>query len=169
MLWLTFSFKLEWGSYMISIAKTASKKIGALFLSMMFLSPEVGLYLYKSTIHPCMEYCCHVWTGAPSCYLKLLDKPQKRICMNVGPSLAAFLEPMADRQNVSSVSLFYKYYFGRCTSELAELVPLPFSQGRFTCYSDRFLDFSVTILDVTRMSMSTVSFLKQLGSGIICL
>ena len=27
MLWLTFSSKLDWGSYVISIAKTASKKI----------------------------------------------------------------------------------------------------------------------------------------------
>ena len=24
---------------------------------MKFLSPEVSLYIYKSTIHPCMEYC----------------------------------------------------------------------------------------------------------------
>ena len=30
MLGLTFSFKLDWGSYVVSIAKTASKKIGAL-------------------------------------------------------------------------------------------------------------------------------------------
>ena len=54
---LTFSSKLDWGSYMISIAKSGSKKIGALIRSMKFLSPEVALYLYKS----CMEYCCHVW------------------------------------------------------------------------------------------------------------
>ena len=46
---------------------------------MKFLPPEVGLYLYKYTIRPCMEYCCHVWTGAPSCCLQLLDKIQKRI------------------------------------------------------------------------------------------
>ena len=68
MLGLTFSSKLDWGSYIISIAKTASKKVGALIHSMKFLSPEVALYLYKSTIHPCMGYCCHVWAGAPSCY-----------------------------------------------------------------------------------------------------
>ena len=37
-------------------------------------SPEVALYLYKSTIRPCMEYCCHVWAGSPSCYLDMLDK-----------------------------------------------------------------------------------------------
>ena len=45
MLGLTFSSKLDWASYIISIAKTASKKIGALIRSMKFLSPEVALYL----------------------------------------------------------------------------------------------------------------------------
>ena len=110
-----------------------------------FLSPEVALYLYKSTMRPCMEYCCHVWAGAPSCYLDLLDKLQKRICRIVGPSLAASLEPFAHRRNVASLSLFYRYYFGRCSSELAQLVPLPFSRERSTLYSDRLHDFSVTI------------------------
>ena len=76
MLGLTFSSKLDWGSYIISIAKTASKKIGALICSMKFLSPEVALYIYKSTIQSCTEYC-RVWTGAPSCYLELLYKLQK--------------------------------------------------------------------------------------------
>ena len=92
-----------------------------------------------------MEYCCHVWTGAPSWYLDLLDKLQKRICRNVGASLAASLERLGHRQNVSSLSLFYRYYFGRCSSELTQLVPLPYSRGRSTRYSDRLHDFSVTI------------------------
>ena len=39
---------------------------------------------------------------------------------------------------------FYRYYFGRCSSELAQLVPLPFSRGRSIRYSDRIYDFSVT-------------------------
>ena len=145
MLGLTFSSKLDWGSYIISIAKTASKKIRALICSMKFLSPEVAVYLCKSTIHPCMEYCCHVWAGAPSCYLELLDKLQKRICRTVGPSLAASLEPLAHCQNVASLSLFYRYYFGRYSAELALLVPLRFSRGRSTCYSDEMHDFSITI------------------------
>ena len=93
MLGLTFSSKLDWGSYIVSIAKTVSKKIGALIHSMKFFSPEVALYLYKSTIRPCMEYCSHVLAAAPNCYLELLDKLQKRICRIVGPSLAASLEP----------------------------------------------------------------------------
>ena len=145
MLGLTFSPKLDSDSYIVSVAKTASKKIGALIRSMKFLSPEVALHLYKSTIRPCMEYCCNVWAGAPSCYLELLDKLQKRICRDVGSSLAASLEPLAHRRNVASLSLFYRYYFGRCSSELAQLVPLGYSRGRSTCYCDRLHDFSVTI------------------------
>ena len=95
MLGLTVSSKLDWGSYIISIAKTVSKESGALIRPMKLFSPEDALYLYKSTIRPCMEYCCHVWAGAPSCYLELLDKPQKKICTTVGPSLAASFEPLA--------------------------------------------------------------------------
>ena len=86
-----------------------------------------------------MEYCCHVWAGTPSCYLELLDKLQKQIFKTVGPSLAASLEPLAYDQNVASLSLFFRYYFGRCSSELAELVSLPYSHGRSTH------DFSFTI------------------------
>ena len=67
--------------------------------------------------------CCHVWTGVPSCYLDLLDKLQKQICRTVGPSLAASLEPLVHHQNVASLSLL----FGRYSSELDELVLLPFS------------------------------------------
>ena len=55
MLGLSFSSRLDWGSCIISIAKTASKKIAALIRSMKFLSPEVALDLYKSTIQLCME------------------------------------------------------------------------------------------------------------------
>ena len=127
------------------IAKTDYKKIGTLIISIKFLSPEAALYLYKSTTCSCMEYCCYVLAGAPNCYLELLDKLQKWICRTVGPSLAASLEPLAHRRNVASLSLFCRYYFGRCSSELPQVVLLPFSQGRSSRYSDRLHDFSVTI------------------------
>ena len=47
MLGLTFSSKLDWGSYIISIDKSASKKIAALIRSLKFLSPQVALYKYS--------------------------------------------------------------------------------------------------------------------------
>ena len=53
---LTFSSELDWGYDIISIAKTASKKIGPFIHSMKFLSSEDALYLYKSTMRPFMKY-----------------------------------------------------------------------------------------------------------------
>ena len=96
-----------------------------------------------------MDYCCQVWESAPSCYLDILDKLQKRVYKTVGPALGTSLVP---------------------SSEMAELVPLPCTRGRSIRYSDRLHDFSVTpFLDVTTMSMSTVSFLAQLDPGILYL
>ena len=91
----------------------------------------------------------------------MLDKLQKRVYRTVDPSLAASLKPLAHCRNVACLSRFYKYFFGRCSSELAQLVPLS--------YTDKLHDFLLPFLDVIRMSMSTVSFLAQLDSGIICL
>ena len=56
MLGLTFSSKLDWGSYIISIAKTASKKIGTLIRSMKLFSPEVALYLYTPMCEILLSY-----------------------------------------------------------------------------------------------------------------
>ena len=134
---LSFSSKIDWDFYIITLVKTASKKGGAMFCSIKFPSLEVALYLYKSTIRPCMLQ--------PSCYLELLDKLQKRIYRTFGRSLAASFEPLADHRNVASLSLLYRYYFGKCSSGLAQLVPLPYSRGRSTCYSARLHSFSITI------------------------
>ena len=77
--------------------------------------------------------------------LELLDKLQKRLCRTVGPSLAISLEFLGHHRNVASLSLFYRYYFGRYSSGLAQIVPLPYSWERSTRYSDTLHDFSVTI------------------------
>ena len=45
---LLISSWMDWGSYIISIPKTASKKMGALICSMKFLSPEVARISYKN-------------------------------------------------------------------------------------------------------------------------
>ena len=169
MLGLNFSSILDWGSYIISIAKTASKKIGALIRSMKFLSSEIALYLYKSTVPPCMEYCCHVLAGVPSCYLELLDQLQKQICRTVDPSLAASLEPLTHRRSVASLSLFYRCCSGRCSSELAQLIPLPYSQGRPTHYSDGLHDLSVTIPRCYKDIYANSFFPRTARHGILCL
>ena len=58
---------------------------------------------------------------------------------------------------------------GRCSHEVGILVYLPYSNRRSTCYFNRLYDFLEPFLDfIIRIFMSTVSFLVQLNSGILC-
>ena len=141
MLGLTFSSKLDWGSYIASVAKTASKKIGAFVLCCFFL-----LRLHCSSIN--LPYG-HVWNTVVMSGLVLLIATwnwwisyRNRYVGLLVLHLLPLLNPWLI---VKSLSLFYRYELGRCSSELAQLVPLPYSRGRSTCYSDRLHDFSVTI------------------------
>ena len=99
-----------------------------------------------------MEYCCHVWADAPSCYLELLDKLQKQICRTVGPSLAFSLEPLAHCRHplahksfLCSQLKYLKSFLGITLVNVHLNCPLSYSQCRSSRYSDRLPDFSVTI------------------------
>ena len=70
---------------------------------------------------------------------------------------------------MASLSLLSRYYFGRCFSELAQLVPVLCLEGGLLVILIDCMIFLSSFLDVTRMSISTVSFLAQLGSGIFYL
>ena len=59
----------------------------------------------------------------------VFEKLQKQVCRTVGPSPDASFEPLAHCHNIVSLSLFYMYYFVRCSFELVEIAPLPCSMG----------------------------------------
>ena len=101
---LSFALKLDLGSYVVSTAKTASKIIGALIRSMKFVSPEVVHYLYKSTIHPCMEYCCQVLPGALKGYFNILDRVQKQVWKVSRLTLSDLIESLVHRCDVTSLN-----------------------------------------------------------------
>ena len=138
---------MNWGYYIVSTANTASEENGALIRSMKF-SSGVASCLYKSTIQLYMEYCFHL-AGATTRYFHMLDKLQKRVCS----TLSTAFEPLGHRQ--TSLSLFCRYYFDRYSSELAELFHFLIPMGG--------------PLLIIKMLMSTVSSLKQLDTGILCL
>ena len=61
-----------------------------------------------------------------------------------GTTLAATLN-LIIHQNVPTLILFYRYYFGRCSSEMVEMVQFPCSCGRCNRYFNKLHDFSVNI------------------------
>ena len=97
--------------------------VGSLYRSRNFLTQSAILYLYKSQIRPRMEYCCHIWAGSSKSSLSTLDRVQRRVRRLVGDELFKTLQPLSHRRNVSSLSLLYRYFYGKCSSELHAMVP----------------------------------------------
>jgi Reverse transcriptase (RNA-dependent DNA polymerase)/Endonuclease-reverse transcriptase len=123
---LDISSNLSWHSHVVSIAKSASKKLGFLFRARRYFSSEQLLTLYKSQVRPTLEYCSHIWGGAPKSTLRLLDIVQKRAIRLINnPNLTDSLQSLTHRRAVAALCIFYRYYHGRCSEELAALVPPP--------------------------------------------
>ena len=116
-----------------------------------------------------MEYCCHVWAGAPSCYLNMQDKLQKRACWTVVPTLAVSLEPLGHLRNVANSSFFYIYCFGRCSSEWAELVDFLILVEDSLVVPINWVISLSPFLDVITTFMSIVSLFAKLDYGIVFL
>ena len=112
--------------------------MGSLYRAQCFLPPESILYLNKSTIWPCMKYCSHILGGAPKSHgFDLLDRVQKRVVSLVGCGLTSDCQALSHRRNVASLNLLYKYYYGKCSTELVNLVPLKHVTVRSTCFSEQ--------------------------------
>ncbi|XP_065675456.1 uncharacterized protein LOC136091676 [Hydra vulgaris] len=148
---LTFTSNLSWKPYIKSVAKLASAKVASLYQAQHLLTSDSILYLHKSQIRPCMEYCCHIWGESSNNALSLLDKKttmltmQKRIVSIVGPALATNLKPLSHGLNVASFFLFYKYYNDHCSKELASLVPSTKIHFLVTRHSIKSYPFTVTV------------------------
>ena len=124
LLGVSLGANMSWHNHVASIAKAASQKLGALFRTKKLYTPQQLLMLYKAQIRPSMEYCSHIWSAAPKHTLKLLDSIQKRAVRLIGdPELTKHLESLEHRRRVGDLSLFYRYFHGRCSSDLAQLIP----------------------------------------------
>ena len=128
---LQISSSLSWWDHIVQIAKSASKKLGVLFRCKQYFDSAQLFKLYTGFIHPCLEYCSHIWGSSP--YTSLLDKIEsKAICLIGDPSLTSTLDPLSLRSKVASLPLFYRYYFGHCFDELAACIPPPMARPRST-------------------------------------
>ena len=146
MLGLTFSSKLDWGSYIISTGKTAPNKIGVLIRSMKFLSPEVALHLYHLPMYGIqlshLSWCPYLLLGIAGLlvlHLLHLLNPWPNIEMwpaqvfSIGISLVDVLQNWLNKFHL-------------------------FLEGGLLIIRIDCMIFLSPFLDVARMSMSTVSF-----------
>ena len=143
MLGLTFSFKLDWDSYIMSIAKLPSRKLEPWFTLWSFFLLRL-ICIPINITQPCIEYCCHVWAGAPSCCLEFLNW-----CFNCWSFTCCLTWTLGSSSKFSLLKCFLRYYIVRCSFELDQLVSLSYSRESFTCYSDRLQDFFISFFPRT--------------------
>ena len=123
---LSVSSNLTWKPHINSIAKHASQKLGFLSRARDYFSPSQLLTIYKSHIHPCLEYCSHVWGGAPKSTLHLLDRVHsKAIRLINNPNLINSLQSLSHRRFVADLSIFYRYFHEHCSQEIKNIIPDP--------------------------------------------
>ena len=76
-----------------------------------------------------MEYCSHIWGGSGSS--SLLDRVESKAIRLINcPLLSNSLDPLSLRRDVGALSLFYRYYNGRCSRELASHTTPPLRRPR---------------------------------------
>ena len=78
-----------------------------------------------------MDHYYNVWVVAAKCQVDTMYKMQKHMSKINSVILAASLEPLFDCLNAPSLRLFYWCYFGKESSELAELISMPYPCQNF--------------------------------------
>ena len=83
-----------------------------------YFTPSGLRTIYVTYIRQKMKYNSHLWVGASKSALDFVDRIQSRALKLINDRVA------------SCIVLFYKYNFGKCSSELSELIPQPrYSRG----------------------------------------
>ena len=143
---LSILSNLTWKPHINSIAKHASQKLGFLSRGRGYFSPSQVLTIYKFQIRPCLEYCSHVWGGAPKSALHLLDRVQsKAIRLITNPNLNNSRQSLSHRRIVADLSVFYRYFHGHCSQEIKNSIPDPVRRVRTTRSSNYSHPFQVTL------------------------
>ena len=78
-----------------------------------------------------MEYASHIWGGSShTVRLEMVESTAFRLINS--PPLTDSLQSLSARRTVASLSLYYRYYNGHCSSELASRIPSPLRRARAT-------------------------------------
>src|ERR1044072_6321218 len=158
---VSFSRDLSWKDHITSLSKQASKRLGVLRRLQYFFTPPQLLALYRGVVRPCMEYASHIWGG--STHTALLEKVESRAFRLINsPALTNSLQSLSTYRIVASLSLYYRYYNGHCSSELSRRIPPPLRRVRVTRLSTQSHPFSVQLSD-PRLNLYAQSYMYSTG------
>lgn len=123
---------LSWKSHIQLINSTHENVVCIGLAEKLLLSTKINIFLNKSAIRSLIEHCYHLcrspdiasptsWTSTEACWKvhKLFEQ-----------SLANDLLPFRVWRDVTSLGLFYRFWFGRCGATLN--VKIFFSRGTFS-------------------------------------
>lgn len=159
------SNEVQYGNHLEAKAVLTSKKLGVLNRAKQYFTPKQRLLLYKAQVRPHVEYCSHLWHGAPKYQLLRFDSLQRRTIRIIGdPKLTDSLRPLSQRRDIGSLCVFYRLYNGQCSDELFNLIPASRFYHRFSRHRDRahphILDPWVS--RTTRFSRSFLPYTQKL-------
>ena len=116
--------KLLWSDHILEVTKNAAKRLGFLRRCKNFFSPNDLAVIYKPYIRPLLEFDSHLWVGAPPSTLNLVERLQKKAFRLIGDTtITNRIDTLDHRRKVGAVTLFYRYFYGRCSSEILGIVP----------------------------------------------
>ncbi len=119
---LSLSDDLKWKFHISSLSKSASAKLGVLYRLQQHFSPSQVLTIYKGLVLPCTEYASHIW--GVSTHIALLNRVESKAFRLINsPPLTDCILPLNIRREFASLSIFYRYFQGNCSSELANCMP----------------------------------------------
>ena len=100
-----------------------------------------------------------VWGRYPG--VDLLDKVQSKAFRLISSStLTDSLPSLSLRRDVASLSLYYRYYFGRCSVELQSCIPPPLNRPRATRQASQAHQYAVA-LSQSRIERFSKSFIPS--------
>jgi len=116
--------KLLWYEHVLGVAKNAAKRLGFLRRCRNYFSPKELAVIYKAYVRPLLEFDSHLWIGAPPTTLNLVERLQKKAFRLIGDvNITNQIDSLEHRRKVGAVTLFYRYFYGQCSSEILGLIP----------------------------------------------
>ena len=104
-----------------------------------------------------MEYASHIWGGSTP------HKVESRVFRLINSSARTnSLQSLSSRQILATLSLYYRYYNGHCSSELLRRIPPPLRSARATRLSTRSHPFSVQLSN-PRLNRYAHSYMYSFG------